>query len=178
MPEEAQYFVELTEAKALITTEPYRNTALAIKCLTDISIVDITCDPKQMPSQGSRSFVLGEEPLQNPEKAAVILLTSGTTGPPKGVLHTRRSIYATVKQVQDAWALGPMDLSLNPMATHWIAGLNQLMAVVVAGGCVEICAAVFTSAFVLDAYGKRRCHVLQFTTCSAQRATKIFRRSH
>src|SRR5262249_36827835 len=45
----------------------------------------------------------GELPKLNPDAVRMILYTSGTTGRPKGVLHSHNSMHALIRQIDDHW---------------------------------------------------------------------------
>ncbi len=44
-----------------------------------------------------------------PGELATIIYTSGSTGRPKGVMHTHRNMLADVRNVTNAWGVGPRD---------------------------------------------------------------------
>lgn len=57
-------------------------------------------------------------PALNPDAVRMILYTSGTTGRPKGVLHTHNSIHALIRQIGEHWQVEPGDAFLvaSPIA--------------------------------------------------------------
>ncbi|XP_020273445.1 malonate--CoA ligase isoform X2 [Asparagus officinalis] len=76
-------------------------------------------------------MVEGEEP-------ALILYTSGTTGKPKGVVHTHKGILAQVQILSDAWEYTCADQFLHCLPLHHVHGLfNGLLAPLYAGSVVE-----------------------------------------
>ncbi|XP_020226372.1 malonate--CoA ligase isoform X1 [Cajanus cajan] len=72
------------------------------------------------------------------EDPALILYTSGTTGKPKGVVHTHKSIFSQVQTLTKAWEYTSADQFLHCLPLHHVHGLfNGLMAPLYAGSTVE-----------------------------------------
>lgn len=58
----------------------------------------------------------------DPSDVRMVMYTSGTTGRPKGVLHTHNSINALIRQLGEHWLIAPGDRFLVPSPISHIGG--------------------------------------------------------
>ena len=86
----------------------------------------------------------------DPEDAALMIYTSGTTSRPKGVISTYGSLYAQVASLTEAWKWSQADRTLCVLPLHHVHGLvNILTCGMQAGAEIEL-ADKFDAALVWD----------------------------
>ncbi|MEU9316890.1 acyl-CoA synthetase [Streptomyces sp. NPDC048295] len=62
-------------------------------------------------------------PEPSPESPALIVYTSGTTGPPKGAILPRRAIAASLDALEDAWQWTGQDVLVHALPLFHVHGL-------------------------------------------------------
>jgi malonyl-CoA/methylmalonyl-CoA synthetase len=73
------------------------------------------------------------------EDGALVLYTSGTTGKPKGAVHTHGSLAAQVASLSGAWEWSPRDAIPNVLPLHHTHGLvNVTLSALANGASVEM----------------------------------------
>jgi len=70
----------------------------------------------------------GSLPEVAPERRAMILYTSGTTGKPKGVVTTHENIAAQITSLVEAWGWAPDDRILEILPLHHIHGIVNIIS--------------------------------------------------
>jgi len=81
---------------------------------------------------GATGPLLAEPPTS---AAALVVYTSGTTGPPKGVVLSRRAIAAGLDGLADAWAWSPDDTLVHGLPLFHVHGLVLGVLGALRAGC-------------------------------------------
>jgi malonyl-CoA/methylmalonyl-CoA synthetase len=90
------------------------------------------------------------EPDVSAEDACLLVYSSGTTGWPKGVVHTHANLAASLRALAECWRFTPDDVVVNVLPLFHIHGLSfATQLTLLAGGCVNL--ADFHVADTLDA---------------------------
>ncbi len=86
-----------------------------------------------------RAHAVAPLPRVEPERGALLLYTSGTTGKPKGVLSTHAILAAQIQSVVQAWEWSERDRILHVLPLHHLHGvLNLLCSALWTGACCEL----------------------------------------
>ncbi|XP_049935937.1 probable CoA ligase CCL8 isoform X2 [Nymphaea colorata] len=141
-----------SEVSVLLSPEDHQIVmeSVAAKCSAKFMLIppvpSISCD-KVLPTESTAGNVSqlanlwGEIESTNMiegENPALIVYTSGTTGKPKGVVHTHNGIISQVQILTEAWGYTSADQFLNCLPLHHVHGLfNALFAPLYAGSVVE-----------------------------------------
>ena len=134
-PEALEYRLHTAGAKAVVTNEAgYAKLAPIRARLTALSaIVTIdgsgkgTADFRKLVAGGPKGFVAEDT---GPDDPAMMIFTSGTTGPPKGALHGHRVLLGHLPGIEMAYEFLPQpgDLMWTPADWAWAGGLlNALL---------------------------------------------------
>jgi cyclohexanecarboxylate-CoA ligase len=84
--------------------------------------LEMSCGHTPFLSLLQRQTPAAELPALDPDAVRMILYTSGTTGQPKGVLHSHNSMHALICQLRDYWRVRPGDRFLVPSPIAHIGG--------------------------------------------------------
>ena len=75
----------------------------------------------------------------DPDACATIVLSSGTTGVPHGVLHSQRALARNAQAVSEMFLHDPRDVRLSWLpASHLLARVGDLYTAIDRGGCLNV----------------------------------------
>ncbi|MGA5250106.1 acyl-CoA synthetase [Streptomyces pseudogriseolus] len=75
------------------------------------------------PARGADPGSVPDDRERDPEDPALIVYTSGTTGPPKGAVIPRRSLASTLDALADAWRWTDADVLVHGLPLFHVHGL-------------------------------------------------------
>ncbi|MFM9025735.1 MAG: AMP-binding protein, partial [Planctomycetaceae bacterium] len=75
----------------------------------------------------------------DPDAACAVLLSSGTTGEPRGYVHSQRALAANAAAASDVFLSEPHDVRLSWLPlSHGMARVGDLYTALVRGGCLHV----------------------------------------
>lgn len=98
-----------------------------------------------------------ELPRIEPDAARLVLYTSGTTGTPKGVLHSANSIHALIRQIGRFWQVEPGDTFLVPSPISHIGGSIYAFECPLLLGTTAVLVDTWDAAAALERMAVERC---------------------
>jgi len=95
---------------------------------------DLAADRRRL-----RRTLAGFAAACDPDATCTVLLSSGTTGAPRGFLHSQRALAANAWAASEVFLSEPRDVRLSWLpASHGMARVGDLYTALVRGGCLHV----------------------------------------
>ncbi|KAG0725061.1 Acyl-CoA synthetase family member 3, mitochondrial [Chionoecetes opilio] len=127
-PPELEYFIRDSEAAVIITTSEYAPKVKQIIAGQQVIVLEEFFFKPSLEDDALRPAHFGQDPQFYAFSDAMILYTSGTTGPPKGVLLSHSNVQSQVGCLHQAWGWTQRDTLLHCLPLHHTHGIiNALL---------------------------------------------------
>ncbi|KAL2809082.1 hypothetical protein BJX63DRAFT_445484 [Aspergillus granulosus] len=101
------------------------------------------------------SIKISSNPVPNINAAALVIFTSGTTGPPKGAVQRRSYLSSAAEDVIDQYRLTESDTVLHCLPVHHATGIGiTFLPFLLSGACIEFRSGSFDPAWTWDRWGR------------------------
>ncbi|KAJ5140642.1 NRPS-like protein biosynthetic cluster [Penicillium atrosanguineum] len=138
LPAEASYILQQCDARCLLVTSEL--VSLAAQIREEINIPSLLIDESTSDDAKSlfpvTSYILDPALAVSEEIPSILFFTSGTTGPPKGVLHARRTINKYARQKE--WPEPNDELCIIPRGAFWSIYFTKLFQMLLTGVRIEV----------------------------------------
>jgi acyl-CoA synthetase (AMP-forming)/AMP-acid ligase II len=142
---EVRYILKDSHSRALFIPERFRNfdyPAMAQRLRPDLPVLREVIVVRGDVA-GCRNYLellemgadgVSAPPRTDPDAVKLVLYTSGTTGNPKGVLHSHNTIMSEIDAVIDYWGINDRDVVLMPSPVTHITGYLYALEIAFAAG--------------------------------------------
>ncbi len=120
---------------------------------------DLELVSDQSPSVDS-AFLSAVEELVAPSDPMIVVYSSGSTGQPKGAVHSHGTVIRQAAFLSSLRGLGPDDRMYSPMPFFWVGGLVYTIASAMVRGSGILCDVTFEPGETLDLLERERATVV------------------
>ncbi|PSN73751.1 acetyl-CoA synthetase-like protein [Corynespora cassiicola Philippines] len=149
VPKEVAYYVSQSGSKVVVCDQKRRKLVDPVPILLSTPddqestpSVQIVClRGEELPANSPTAVELEFDSAWSPslDAPSLILFTSGTSGPPKGALFSRKYLHDLSRVAIDALKVTHEDVFLHSRGVHWVSGIRWSLGMILAGARVEFC---------------------------------------
>lgn len=123
-----RYMLADSGTRLMLTDARHRDDAMRL-CGSSIELIDFGDVDPQLP---------GTDPADaaGPDSLAMILYTSGSTGHPKGVLHTHAGVLVDARNLTNGWGVNPRDRWLLATSLSFASSVRTIYGSLLNGAAV------------------------------------------
>ncbi|MEM7123240.1 MAG: class I adenylate-forming enzyme family protein [Pseudomonadota bacterium] len=146
MPPEVDHALRVSEASVILVHRERAGDVAASELAEHLPKGIIWYDDPGQPASGGLTFdtlmdpdsAMPDLPTPAPDLPAFVLFTSGSTGNPKGVTHTHKTIGNVLASTVVSFHLTPDDIMLPGLSISHMGGIGFGLAALAAGARVDI----------------------------------------
>ncbi|KAL4925368.1 uncharacterized protein BDV17DRAFT_284047 [Aspergillus undulatus] len=158
--QEAKFLVQRAQCVAGVSSSDDTATSLAKGIIEALPtpIPYLTVSPHLQPGPLKPSEILiTSDPVPNLNAPALVIFTSGTTGPPKGAVQRRSYITSAAEDVASHYRLAETDTVLHVLPVHHATGIGiTFLPFLIVGATIEFRSGSFDPAWTWERWkGKR-----------------------
>ncbi len=147
--EELRYFLEDSGARVAVVGHAQRPIVESLQA--DLPDLCALLDDSAVWNAPASPF---SEPEIDRDSPCLMIYSSGTTGRPKGVVHTHANLGASIRSLQATWRVTPDDVVVNVLPLFHIHGLSFATHLSLLTGCRMLLEESFQARRTLDTVGR------------------------
>jgi acyl-coenzyme A synthetase/AMP-(fatty) acid ligase len=142
-PEEMKHLFKLAKPLALLYVDSLAERAGAIKalCAQDDSgsnpgVPFVGIDVNDAKPAANHTYHCESNTGLHSGQIGTLFFTSGTSGNPKGVVHSYNALLASARERMETWKLNANDVVLNQKPGNWMGGIFGILPSLMSGACL------------------------------------------
>lgn len=154
--QEAKSLVLRAQCAAIVSSSNATELTQGIVQAVGTSLPRLTISHHLQPTPlDAHSITVSSNHIPNMNSAALVIFTSGTTGPPKGAVQRRSYIVGAAEDVADQYRLSEFDTVQHLLPVHHATGIGvTFLPFLISGACIEFRSGSFDPAWTWERWSK------------------------